>query len=237
MKKNRNIILNEVENKLKVKFNDINILDTALTHSSFINENKNINSNERLEFLGDSILQLCISELLYNKYKDEPEGFLTKKRALIVCGNSLHEVAKKWNIGKYINMSKGEEMTGGRTRISILSDCVEAIIASIYLDQGYEVAKNFIIENFNEIIQKAHSNEIILDYKTKLQEIIQKFGEYNIEYTLVSFEGPPHRRKFVTEVSIDSLVKGVGEGYSKKESEQNAAKEALKGLESKDEEQ
>ena len=177
MKKNRNIILNEVENKLKVKFNDINILDTALTHSSFINENKNINSNERLEFLGDSILQLCISELLYNKYKDEPEGFLTKKRALIVCGNSLHEVAKKWNIGKYINMSKGEEMTGGRTRISILSDCVEAIIASIYLDQGYEVAKNFIIENFNEIIQKAHSNEIILDYKTKLQEIIQKFGD------------------------------------------------------------
>ena len=108
MKKNRNIILNEVENKLKVKFNDINILDTALTHSSFINENKNINSNERLEFLGDSILQLCISELLYNKYKDEPEGFLTKKRALIVCGNSLHEVAKKWNIGKYINMSKGD---------------------------------------------------------------------------------------------------------------------------------
>ena len=119
----------------------------------------------------------------------------------------------------------------------LFRSCVEAIIASIYLDQGYEVAKNFIIENFNEIIQKAHSNEIILDYKTKLQEIIQKFGEYNIEYTLVSFEGPPHRRKFVTEVSIDSLVKGVGEGYSKKESEQNAAKEALKGLESKDEEQ
>ncbi|KEH97940.1 ribonuclease III [Clostridium massiliodielmoense] len=237
MKKNRKIILNEVENKLKVKFNDINILDTALTHSSFINENKNINSNERLEFLGDSILQLCISELLYNKYKDEPEGFLTKKRALIVCGNSLHEVAKKWNIGKYINMSKGEEMTGGRTRTSILSDCVEAIIASIYLDQGYEVAKNFIIENFNEIIQKAHSNEIILDYKTKLQEIIQKFGEYNIEYTLMSYEGPPHRRKFVTEVSVDSLVKGIGEGYSKKESEQNAAREALKGLENKDEEQ
>ncbi|KGM97757.1 ribonuclease III [Clostridium novyi A str. 4552] len=236
MKKNREIILNEVENKLKVKFNNINILDTALTHSSFINENKNINSNERLEFLGDSILQLCISELLYNKYKDEPEGFLTKKRALIVCGNSLHEVAKKWNIGKYINMSKGEEMTGGRTRTSILSDCVEAIIASIYLDQGYEVAKNFIIENFNEIIQKAHSNEIILDYKTKLQEIIQKFGEYNIEYTLMSYEGPPHRRKFVTEVSIDSLVKGIGEGYSKKESEQNAAREALKGLENKDEE-
>ncbi|EDS76266.1 ribonuclease III [Clostridium botulinum C str. Eklund] len=237
MKKNRKIILNEVENKLKVKFNDINILDTALTHSSFINENKNINSNERLEFLGDSILQLCISELLYNKYKDEPEGFLTKKRALIVCGNSLHEVAKKWNIGKYINMSKGEEMTGGRTRTSILSDCVEAIIASIYLDQGYEVAKNFILENFDEIIQKAHSNEIILDYKTKLQEIIQKFGEYNIEYTLISFEGPPHRRKFVTEVSVDSLVKGIGEGYSKKESEQNAAREALKGLENKNEEQ
>ncbi|KEH97779.1 ribonuclease III [Clostridium botulinum] len=230
MKKNRENILNEVENKLNVKFNDINLLDTALTHSSFVNENKNIYSNERLEFLGDSILQLCISELLYNKYEQEPEGFLTKKRALIVCGNSLHEVAKEWNIGKYINMSKGEEMTGGRTRTSILSDCVEAIIASIYLDQGYEVAKKFIIDNFNEIIQKANSDQIILDYKTKLQETIQKFGDYNIEYRLVSFDGPPHRRKFITEVLIDSEVKGVGEGYSKKEAEQNAAKEALKGL-------
>ncbi|MFU0823911.1 ribonuclease III [Clostridium sp.] len=230
MKESRKVILNELENRLNVKFNNIELLDTALTHSSFVNENKSIISNERLEFLGDSILQLCISELLYNKYKDKPEGFLTKKRALIVCGNSLHHVAMKWKIGEYINMSKGEEMTGGRTRVSILSDCVEAIIASIYLDQGYENAKRFIIDNFQELIDKADNDEIILDYKTKLQETIQKFGEYNIEYNLSRFEGPPHRRKFFTEVIVPPLVKGVGEGYTKKEAEQNAAKEALENL-------
>ncbi|KYH29915.1 MULTISPECIES: ribonuclease III [Clostridium] len=230
MKESRKVILNELENRLNVKFNNIELLDTALTHSSFVNENKSIISNERLEFLGDSILQLCISELLYNKYKDKPEGFLTKKRALIVCGNSLHYVAMKLKIGEYINMSKGEEMTGGRTRVSILSDCVEAIIASIYLDQGYESAKRFIIDNFQELIDKADNDEIILDYKTKLQETIQKFGEYNIEYNLSGFEGPPHRRKFFTEVIVSPLVKGVGEGYSKKEAEQNAAKEALENL-------
>ncbi|MCY6372382.1 ribonuclease III [Clostridium ganghwense] len=233
MKENREYILKKLEDKLNIKFKDINLLNTALTHSSCVNENKSIEHNERLEFLGDSILQLCISELLFNKYKDMPEGFLTKKRALIVCGNSLYNVARKWDIGKYINMSKGEEMTGGRTRISILADCVEAIIAAIYLDQGYDSAKSFIIENFKEIIEKAHSNEIIIDYKTKLQETIQKFGEYIIEYNLTGYEGPPHRRKFFTEVLIDSVAKGVGEGYSKKESEQNAAKEALQNLEDK----
>lgn len=235
MKEARKVILNKLEIKLNIKFNNIELLDTALTHSSFVNENKSIMSNERLEFLGDSILQLCISEFLYNKYKDKPEGFLTKKRALIVCGNSLHHVAMRWEIGKYINMSKGEEMTGGRTRISILSDCVEAIIASIYLDQGYDSAKKFIIYNFQEVIDKADSNEIVLDYKTKLQETIQRFGEYNIEYNLSGFEGPPHRRKFFTEVVVPPLVKGMGEGYSKKEAEQNAAKEALENLGEKNE--
>lgn len=230
MKNSRREILNKLEIRLNVKFNDIELLEMALTHCSFVNENKSLVSNERLEFLGDSVLQLCVSELLYHKYKDKPEGFLTKKRALIVCGNSLHHVAMNLDLGKYINMSKGEELTGGRTRVSILSDCVEAIIASIYLDQGYEAAKKFIIENFSDIIEKAHKDEIILDYKTKLQETIQGFGEYNIEYNLYGYEGPPHRRKFFTEVVINPLVKGVGEGYSKKEAEQNAAKEALENL-------
>ncbi|MCY6483979.1 ribonuclease III [Clostridium aestuarii] len=235
MKENRVSILNELENKLNIRFNNISLLDIAFTHSSCANENKNIKFNERLEFLGDSILQLCISEFLFNKYKDKSEGFLTKKRALIVCGNSLYRVSKNWNAGKYINMSKGEEMTGGRTRVSILSDCVEATIASIYLDQGYTKAKEFILENFKVIIEEADNNEIIIDHKTKLQETIQKFGEYSVEYSLLRYEGPPHRRKFFTEVMVDSLVKGVGEGYSKKESEQNAAKEALESLGDKDE--
>jgi len=230
MKKNRQSTLAKLENILNIKFNNIELLDMALSHSSYVNENKNLCSNERLEFLGDSILQLCISEILYNKYKDKPEGFLTKKRSLIVCENSLYNVATKWNIGEFINMSKGEELTGGRTRISILADCVEAIIASIYLDLGYVDTKRFIAENFNEILLKAHKDEIILDYKTKLQEIIQSYGDYNIEYNLLNFEGPPHRRKFFTEVLVTPLVSGTGEGYSKKESEQNAAKEALEKL-------
>lgn len=235
MRENRKNILIELESKLNFKFTNIKLLDTALTHSSFVNENKEIECNERLEFLGDAILQITISEFLYNKYKDKPEGFLTKKRSLIVCGNSLYEVAKSWNIGKYINMSKGEEMTGGRTRVSILSDCVEAIIASIYIDGGYSTTKEFIIKNFDEIIKKVDNDEIVLDYKTKLQETIQKFGEYNIEYNVSGFEGPPHRRKFFTEVVVEPLVKGRGEGYSKKESEQSAAKEALQKLGEKNE--
>jgi ribonuclease-3 len=230
MNEHRRKILNDLENKLNIRFNDIEILDAALTHSSCVNENKRLQSNERLEFLGDSILQLCISELLFYKYKNKPEGFLTKKRAQIVCGNSLYDVAVKLNIGRFINMSKGEEMTGGRTRVSILADCIEAIIASIYMDQGFNNVKNFILDNFEEIIHRSDSDDIIMDYKTKLQETIQKFGEYNIEYTLSKYEGPPHRRKFYTEVVVEPLVRGVGEGYSKKESEQNAAKEALENL-------
>ncbi|MCY6959495.1 ribonuclease III [Clostridium brassicae] len=233
MNSNRKCVLNKLENKLNVKFENINLLDTALTHSSCVNENKFTDYNERLEFLGDSILQLCISEYLFNKYESMPEGFLTKKRALIVCGNSLYNVAQKWDIGEYINMSKGEEMTGGRSRVSILADCVEAIIAAIYLDQGYDKSKDFIIYNFQDIIEKADNDEIIIDYKTRLQEIIQKYGEYTISYNLIRYEGPPHRRKFFTELIINSEVKGIGEGYSKKESEQNAAKEALGNLEEK----
>ncbi len=230
MNEHREKILNNLENKLNIKFNNIEILDAALTHSSCVNENKRLQSNERLEFLGDSILQLCISEMLFHKYKNKPEGFLTKKRAQIVCGNSLYDVAVKLNIGEFINMSKGEEMTGGRSRVSILADCIEAIIAAIYMDQGFDNVKNFILANFKEIIERSDSDSIIMDYKTKLQETIQKFGEYTIDYTLLKYEGPPHRRKFYTEVVVEPLVNGVGEGYSKKESEQSAAKEALENL-------
>lgn len=230
MKEHRKKILSKLENRLNIKFNNIELLDTALTHSSCVNENKKLQSNERFEFLGDAILQLCISELLFHKYDSKPEGFLTRKRAQIVCGNSLYEVAINLELGMFINMSKGEEMTGGRTRVSILADCVEAIIAAIYLDQGLNPAKEFIENNFKGILMKSDSDDIIMDYKTKLQEMIQKYGEYSIEYNLSGYDGPPHRRKFYTEVIVEPLVKGIGEGYSKKESEQSAAKEALEKL-------
>ncbi|MCI1943880.1 ribonuclease III [Clostridium luticellarii] len=220
----------DVEKKLNVCFKDKELIKIALTHSSYANGRKNIKFNERLEFLGDSVLQLCISEYLFTMYKNKPEGELTKKRALIVCENSLYEIAKKWELGKYIKMSRGEELTGGRERTSILADCVEAIIAAVHVDCGYEKAREFIIYNFKDVIQRAMENRIVSDYKTRLQEILQKDGDVSIEYVLIKYDGPPHRRKFYTEVCIDKNILGTGTGYSKKESEQDAAHNALSKL-------
>lgn len=229
--KKREIILQEFEKILNINFNDKNLLNIALTHSSYANQKKNIQFNERLEFLGDAVLQLCISEYLFKNYKDKSEGDLTKARSLIVCEKSLYNVSKKWQVGNYINMSKGEELTGGKKRVSILADCVEAIIAAVYLDAGLDEAKKFIFINFEGIINKAINNEIVLDYKTKLQELLQQNGEIIIKYELVDYEGPPHNRKFFVNVLVNGKLKGKGEGLSKKEAEQRAAKMAFDSLE------
>ncbi|MBU3110742.1 ribonuclease III [Clostridium lacusfryxellense] len=221
------IKLQDLEKELKLDFSNKELLKTAITHSSFANQKKKVGFNERLEFLGDSVLQLVISEYLYIRFTQEPEGFLTKIRSLIVCENSLCDIATGWDLGKYMNMSKGEEITGGRDRVSILADCVEAIIAAIYLDKGIEYSRTFILNNFKETIEKAISNKIVLDYKTKLQEIFQQNGEINIRYELVKFEGPPHRREFFVNILINDSIKGSGQGFSKKEAEQNAAKEVM----------
>jgi len=221
------IKLQDLEKELGLNFSNKELLKTALTHSSYANQKKKVGFNERLEFLGDSVLQLIISEYLYTHFTEKPEGYLTKIRSLIVCENSLYDIASGWELGKYMNMSKGEEITGGRNRVSILADCVEAIIAAIYLDKGIEYSKIFILNNFKATIEKAISNEIILDYKTKLQEILQRNGEVDICYELVKFEGPPHRRKFFVDLLINNCTKGSGQGYSKKEAEQNAAKEVM----------
>lgn len=223
--------LREVEENLGVCFNNLTLLKTALTHSSFGNQFKDAEYNERLEFLGDSVLQLCITEHLFNNYKHKSEGELTKIRSLIVCENSLYEIAKKLKLGNYIRMSKGEELTGGRDRISIQADSVEAVIAAVYLDKGIGFVRDFILLHFEETINNAINNKIILDFKTKLQELLQKDGEVAIQYELSKYEGPPHRRKFFTNVIIDKKNMGEGSGYSKKESEQNAAKQALDILE------
>lgn len=222
--------LKEIEENLGVYFNNPTLLKTALTHSSFANQFKDAEYNERLEFLGDAVLQLCITEHLFNNFKNKSEGELTKIRSLIVCENSLYEIAKKLHLGEYIRMSKGEELTGGRERISIQADAVEAVIAAVYLDKGIGFVRDFILLHFEEIIKKAINNEIVLDFKTKLQEFLQKDGEVSIHYELTKYEGPPHRRKFYTNVVIDSSIMGEGCGYSKKEAEQNAAKQALKKL-------
>ena len=221
------IKIEDLEKELGLNFKDKNLLITAVTHSSYANQKKKVEFNERLEFLGDSVLQLVISEYLYSRFNEKPEGYLTKLRSLIVCENSLCDIANRWKLGIYMNMSKGEEITGGRNRVSILADCVEAIIAAIHLDKGIEEAKAFILNNFKITIEKAISNEMILDYKTKLQEVLQQNGEVDICYELVKFEGPPHRRKFFVDLLINDCIKGSGEGYSKKEAEQNAAKEGI----------
>ena len=227
--------LKENEENLGVCFNNPTLLKTALTHSSFANQFKDAEYNERLEFLGDAVLQLCITEYLFNNFKSKSEGELTKTRSLIVCENSLYEIARKLHLGEYIRMSKGEELTGGRERISIQADAVEAVIAAVYLDKGIGFVRDFILLHFEEIIKKAINNEIILDFKTKLQEFLQKDGEVSIHYELIKHEGPPHRRKFFTNVVIENNIMGEGCGYSKKEAEQNAAKQALMKLDNKNE--
>ena len=224
-----------VEEVLGIKFKNHDYIKIALTHSSYAKQFKDSYYNERLEFLGDSVLQLCITEYLFSNFKKKTEGELTKLRSLIVCENSLYTVAQKLKLSRFIKMSKGEELTGGRERKSIQADAVEAVIAAIYLDQGIKKANEFILREFNNIISKAIKNKIILDFKTKLQEHLQVNGEIDIDYELVKFEGPPHRRKFYVNVLVGNEVRGSGEGYSKKEAEQNAAKGALISMEVIDE--
>ena len=219
--------LSEIEKNINVKFNNPELIKTALTHSSYAKQFAGAEYNERVEFLGDSVLQLVITEYLFINLKNKKEGELTKLRSLIVCENSLYEVAKKLNFSTFLRMSKGEEITGGRERVSILADSVEAVIAAIYLDQGFEISQKFILREFKDIINKAIDNKIILDFKTELQEYLQKGGDVYISYELIKQEGPPHRRKFFVNVLVAKEIKGFGEGFSKKEAEQNAAKQAL----------
>lgn len=233
-KRLRNVLRIEVkmvglEEIIRYEFKDTELLKEALTHSSYFS-NKNGKSNEKLEFVGDAVLQMIITEYLYRAMPLKTEGELTRIRATIVCERSLYETSLKWDLGKFILMSKGEELTGGRQRQALLADAVEALIAAIYLDGGYEVAKDFVLENLSEIIIKAQEDEIVLDNKTKLQELLQENGVVEIKYEVTNMEGPAHRRKFYSKVSIDDITMGRGEGMTRKESEQNAAKDALSKL-------
>lgn len=220
--------ISKFEETINYIFEDKNYILEALTHSSYSNENKNYKFNERLEFLGDSVLSIVISDYLFKKEKNLPEGELTKLRANIVCEESLSEVAGQIHLGEYLLLGKGEEATGGRDRISILADALEAVIAAIYLDGGLEEASKFIFEFMEEIIENSIEGKIFRDYKTYLQEVLQSKGEQHIWYNLVEEKGPDHNKRFVMEVGINDEVLGVGEGKSKKDAEQVAAKSALK---------
>ena len=229
MKINRRISSNIelFEQKINYEFKNKEYILEALTHSSYSNENKNYPFNERLEFLGDSVLSIVISDYLFKKETKLPEGELTKIRANIVCEVSLSEVSKNIHLGKYMLLGKGEEATGGRERISILADALEAVIAAIYLDGGIKCAREFILTNMEKIINDSIKGKIFRDYKTCLQEVLQSNGENNIWYKLIEEKGPDHNKRFVMEVGINDTVLGVGEGKSKKDAEQVAAKCAL----------
>ncbi|CEI73657.1 MULTISPECIES: ribonuclease III [Romboutsia] len=229
MKLKKDILKNidEFENIIEYKFKNKEYILEALTHSSYSNENKEYDFNERLEFLGDSVLSIVVSEYLFKKERNLPEGELTKLRANIVCEESLSEAANEINLGIYMLLGKGEEATGGRYRMSILADAFEAVIAAIYLDGGLEPARVFILKYMEGIICDSRKGKIFRDYKTHLQEVLQGKGESNIWYRLVDEKGPDHNKRFIMEVGINERVLGVGEGKSKKEAEQIAAKKAL----------
>ena len=217
-----------IEEMIKYDFNDKSILKNALSHSSYANESKRkIANNERLEFLGDSILSICVSDYIFSNFTDLPEGDLSRIRAAVVCEKSLFNMANRLNIGEHIYLGKGEIATGGRNRPSILADCVEALIAGIYLDSNLENAKKFILDNLiNDI--NLNKEQDISDYKTKLQEIVQQNPEEIVQYKIVSEEGPDHDKIFTVEVNINSNSVATGKGKSKKIAEQMAAKKLLR---------
>mgnify|MGYP001028931004 FL=1 len=219
--------MREFEKKIGYEFRNKHLLSTALCHSSYANESKKgLQSNERLEFLGDSVLSIVVSEYLYKHFSHMPEGELTKFRASLVCEKSLHKQALKLNLGEYLMLGKGEELTGGRQRPSILADAVEAVIAAIYLDSNLEQARKFILGMLHDDMVPEKLEEA-KDYKTILQEIIQQNREEKITYCLVEETGPDHDKRFTVEVRLNSNVIGTGTGRSKKDAEQAAAREAL----------
>ncbi len=219
----------KLEEKVGYSFNLEANLILALTHSSYANENREeaLKSNERLEFLGDSILNTVISEFIYKSYENLAEGEMTRIRASVVCEQSLVKCSRNIGLGEYLMLGRGEEQTGGRMRTSILSDAFEALIGAIYIDGGMEPAKRFILSQITSLIEDSLTGIAFNDYKTRLQEIVQRSGDKKIVYEILEERGPDHSKTFVSCVKISEDMIAKGEGRSKKEAEQAAAKSAL----------
>ena len=223
-------MLKDLETAIGYKFKNITLLQNALTHSSYANEqwHDSLKSNERLEFLGDSVLGMVVAEHLYQTQSDRLEGDLTRMRADMVCERSLAEIAKKLHLGDHLLLGKGEEQSGGRNRPSILADAVEAVLAACFLDGGMEAAERFIhrfvLCNIPE--KKMHNQ----DYKTALQELVQQKKNQQLSYRLVEEIGPDHDKSFVVEVALNDTVVGRGVGTSKKRAEQDAARMAMEKI-------
>ena len=220
-------MIKDLETAIGYRFNNITLLQNALSHSSYANErwHDSLKSNERLEFLGDSILGMVTAEYLYRNFPERPEGELTRMRADMVCERALAAVAERINLGRHLMLGHGEEAGGGRTRYSILADAVESVIAACYLDGGMEAAVEFVQKFIlvNVPVTKLHN----ADYKTALQELVQQKKNQVLSYALVGESGPDHDKQFLVELSLNGQVVGTGKGSSKKRAEQDAAREAL----------
>lgn len=219
--------MNRFEEILNYKFNNIKLLENALTHSSYANEVHSAHgSNERLEFLGDSVLSIIVSEYLYKNFKKLPEGELTKLRASLVCEKTLCMFSKQMNVGDFLLLGKGEAHNHGNERPSILADAFEAILAAIYIDGGIDAAKKHVLRFVIPELENGEY-ELFNDYKTALQEVIQRNPEERLTYVLIDETGPDHDKRFTVEVHLNSNVIGMGVGKSKKQAEQAAAHQAL----------
>ncbi|WP_373217958.1 ribonuclease III [Ruminococcus sp. 5_1_39BFAA] len=221
--------LEALEERIGYRFNNRRLLTQAMTHSSYANEKKlgKIGCNERLEFLGDAVLELISSDYLYKKFPQIPEGELTKKRASLVCEPSLAFCAREFDLPQYLLLGKGEDMTGGRNRDSIVSDATEALLGAIYLDGGFASAKEFVL---NFILNDMEHKQLFYDSKTILQEIVQERSNHMVEYRLTKEEGPDHNKSFTVEVLVNAEVMGSGTGHTKKAAEQAAAYMAIRKL-------
>lgn len=223
--------MDKLEEKLSYRFQDRSLLEHALTHSSYANEHRSsgVTSNERLEFLGDSVLGMVVADYLYRAREDMPEGELTRLRASLVCEGSLVVAAREWELGRYLRLGKGEDAGGGRERPSILADAVEAVLAAVYLDGGISHARA-IIQTYilDRVEQEKRSTQ---DHKTNLQEIVQRKSGQVLTYHLTGESGPDHAKVFSVEVRLNGKPIGSGSGRSKKEAEQAAAAAAIADLE------
>ncbi|MDD3796996.1 MAG: ribonuclease III [Lachnospiraceae bacterium] len=225
--------LETLQKKIGYHFHDFSLLIQAMSHSSYANEHRSegLKDNERLEFLGDAVLEVTSSEFLFREYPNMPEGDLTKLRASIVCEPTLALCAREFGLPEYLLLGKGEEHTGGRGRNSIVSDALEALIGAIYLDGGFASAKEFIIQF---IMTDIEHKKLFYDSKTILQEIVQRdFKDEEVVYELMKEEGPDHAKKFVVEVKLGSVTAGTGVGSTKKAAEQEAAYRAIIELKGK----
>ncbi|TXK77477.1 ribonuclease III [Paenibacillus sp. N3.4] len=223
--------IKQLQQRIGITFRKSELLKQAFTHSSYVNEHRiaGHKDNERLEFLGDAVLELTVSEFLYDSYPGRTEGELTKLRASIVCEPSLVTFAEALDFGGFVLLGKGEELTGGRSRPALLADVFESFVGALYLDQGLEVVKGFLETHVFAKIS-SEGKLLVIDYKTHLQEHIQHHSMGSLEYRIVNERGPAHEREFVAEVHMDTTLLGTGVGRSKKEAEQQAAAGALSKL-------